>query len=276
VTSSEEATKISTEEPPKPEETPPPRRSGGDYDHLAPLFAELAATPAGPLRETLRDRLVTEHLPVAQHIARRFGHRGEPHEDLVQVATVGLINAVDRFDPDRGSDFLSFAVPTIMGEVRKYFRDSSWSVRMPRRLKELHLAINAGTSRLSQSLGRAPTPSELAEHLGLSRDEVHEGLAAGNAYQSASLDDMLMSEDSSISLGSTIGEEDPEIAMIEQREALHPLLQKLPERERKIVIMRFFGNMTQTQIAQKVGISQMHVSRLLAKTLRQLRDVLEE
>jgi RNA polymerase sigma-B factor len=276
VTSSEEATRTSPEEEaPKPEQAAP-RRSGGDYDHLAPLFAELAATPAGPLRETLRDRLVTEHLPVAQHIARRFGHRGEPHEDLVQVATVGLINAVDRFDPDRGSDFLSFAVPTIMGEVRKYFRDSSWSVRMPRRLKELHLAINAGTSRLSQSLGRAPTPSELAEHLGLSRDEVHEGLAAGNAYQSASLDDMLMSEDSSISLGSTIGEEDPEIAMIEQREALHPLLQKLPERERKIVIMRFFGNMTQTQIAQKVGISQMHVSRLLAKTLRQLRDVLEE
>lgn len=263
----------------KPDEEPPAATSssrGGDYDHLAPLFAELAVTPAGPKRDTLRDRLVTEHLPVAQHIARRFGHRGEPHEDLVQVATVGLINAVDRFDPDRGSDFLSFAVPTIMGEVRKYFRDSSWSVRMPRRLKELHLAINAGTSRLSQTLGRAPTPSELAEHLGMTRDEIHEGLAAGNAYQSASLDDMLMSEDSSISLGSTIGEEDPEIAMIEQREALHPLLQKLPERERKIVIMRFFGNMTQTQIAQKVGISQMHVSRLLAKTLRQLRDVLEE
>jgi len=269
VTSSEEATKTSPAEEKKSSQ-------GGDYDHLAPLFAELAATPPGPARETMRDRLVTEHLPVAQHIARRFGHRGEPHEDLVQVATVGLINAVDRFDPERGSDFLSFAVPTIMGEVRKYFRDSSWSVRMPRRLKELHLAINAGTSRLSQSLGRAPTPSELAEHLGLSREEIHEGLAAGNAYQSASLDDMLMSEDSSISLGSTIGEEDPEIAMIEQREALHPLLQKLPERERKIVIMRFFGNMTQTQIAQKVGISQMHVSRLLAKTLRQLRDVLEE
>ncbi|MDX8146724.1 RNA polymerase, sigma 28 subunit, SigD/FliA/WhiG [Lentzea waywayandensis] len=266
------------EEATKTEETKPEAKSSrsGDYDHLAPLFAELAVTAAGPARETLRDRLVTEHLPVAQHIARRFGHRGEPHEDLVQVATVGLINAVDRFDPDRGSDFLSFAVPTIMGEVRKYFRDSSWSVRMPRRLKELHLAINAGTSRLSQSLGRAPTPSELAEHLGLSREEIHEGLAAGNAYQSASLDDMLMSEDSSISLGSTIGEEDPEIAMIEQREALHPLLEKLPERERKIVVMRFFGNMTQTQIAQKVGISQMHVSRLLAKTLRQLRDVLEE
>ncbi|MDX3663308.1 SigB/SigF/SigG family RNA polymerase sigma factor [Streptomyces sp. ID05-26A] len=275
MTGAEEAIKTAETEPAEPKAEEKKSRSG-DYDHLAPLFAELAGTPAGPKRETLRDRLVTEHLPVAQHIARRFGHRGEPHEDLVQVATVGLINAVDRFDPDRGSDFLSFAVPTIMGEVRKYFRDSSWSVRMPRRLKELHLAINAGTSRLSQSLGRAPTPSELAEHLGLSREEIHEGLAAGNAYQSASLDDMLMSEDSSISLGSTIGEEDPEIAMIEQREALHPLLEKLPERERKIVVMRFFGNMTQTQIAQKVGISQMHVSRLLAKTLRQLRDVLEE
>ena len=248
----------------------------GDYDHLAPLFVELAATEEGPRREALRDELVTAHLPVAKHIARRFGHRGEPYEDLVQVATVGLINAVDRFDPERGSDFLSFAVPTIMGEVRKYFRDSSWSVRMPRRLKELHLAINSGTARLSQQLGRAPTPSELATHLGMSREEIHEGLAAGNAYQSASLDDMLMSDESSISLGSTLGTEDPEIEMIEQREALHPLLQRLPERERKIVIMRFFGNMTQTQIAQKVGISQMHVSRLLAKTLRQLREVLEE
>lgn len=275
MTGAEEAIKTAETEP-EESKTEEKKSRSGDYDHLAPLFAELAGTPAGPKRDTLRDRLVTEHLPVAQHIARRFGHRGEPHEDLVQVATVGLINAVDRFDPERGSDFLSFAVPTIMGEVRKYFRDSSWSVRMPRRLKELHLAINAGTSRLSQSLGRAPTPSELAEHLGLSREEIHEGLAAGNAYQSASLDDMLMSEDSSISLGSTIGEEDPEIAMIEQREALHPLLEKLPERERKIVVMRFFGNMTQTQIAQKVGISQMHVSRLLAKTLRQLRDVLEE
>jgi RNA polymerase sigma-B factor len=249
----------------------------GDYDHLAPLFVQLAAVPKeDPSRERLRDRLVTEHLPVAKHIARRFGHRGEPYDDLVQVATVGLINAVDRFDPERGSDFLSFAVPTIMGEVRKYFRDSSWSVRMPRRLKELHLAINGGSARLSQQLGRAPTPSELAEHLGLSREEVHEGLAAGNAYHSSSLDDLLLDEDSSISLGSTLGEEDPELEMIEQREALHPLLERLPDRERKIVVMRFFGNMTQTQIAQKIGISQMHVSRLLAKTLRQLRDVLEE
>jgi RNA polymerase sigma-B factor len=253
-------------------------RSGtkGDYDHLAPLFAELAATPAtDPRRERLRDELVTEHLPVAKHIARRFGHRGEPHDDLVQVATVGLINAVDRFDPERGSDFLSFAVPTIMGEVRKYFRDSSWSVRMPRRLKELHLAINAGSSRLSQNLGRAPTPSELAAHLGLSREEVHEGLAAGNAYHSASLDDLLLAEDSSNSLGNTLGSEDPELEVVEQREALHPLLEQLPERERKIVVMRFFGNMTQTQIAEQVGISQMHVSRLLAQTLDRLRNRLD-
>ncbi|HEX6340082.1 SigB/SigF/SigG family RNA polymerase sigma factor [Umezawaea sp.] len=255
----------------------PSSSTRGDYDHLAPLFVTLAATPADdPRRERLRDELVTEHLPVAKHIARRFGNRGEPHDDLVQVATVGLINAVDRFDPERGSDFLSFAVPTIMGEVRKYFRDSSWSVRMPRRLKELHLAINAGSSRLSQTLGRAPTPSELAAHLGLTREEVHEGLAAGNAYHSASLDDMLLADDSSISLGNTLGAEDPEMEVIEQREALHPLLEQLPDRERKIVVMRFFGNMTQTQIADKIGISQMHVSRLLAKTLRQLRDGLEE
>jgi len=270
-------TRSDSSEPGSAESTGSKSSSRGDYDHLAPLFAELATTPEGdPRRERLRDELVTEHLPVAKHIARRFGHRGEPHDDLVQVATLGLINAVDRFDPERGSDFLSFAVPTIMGEVRKYFRDSSWSVRMPRRLKELHLAINAGSSRLSQTLGRAPTPSELAQHLGLSREEVHEGLQAGNAYHSASLDDLLLAEDSSISLGSTLGEVDPELEVIEQREALHPLLEQLPERERTIVVMRFFGNMTQTQIAQKIGISQMHVSRLLAKTLRQLREGLEE
>jgi len=152
-------------------------RATNDYAHLDPVLAELAGLDADdPRRTELRDRLVTEFLPVAQHIARRFGQRGEPHDDLVQVATVGLISAIDRFDPTRGSDFLSFAVPTIMGEVRRHFRDTSWSVRVPRRLKELHLAITSATNELSQHLGRAPTPSELAKHLGISKDEVYEGL----------------------------------------------------------------------------------------------------
>lgn len=247
-----------------------------EYAHLAPLFDRLAETdPAQPEHSTLREQLVTGHLPLARHIARRFANRGEPQDDLVQVAMLGLVNAVDRFDPSRGSDFLSFAVPTIMGEVRRHFRDTSWAVRVPRRLKELHLAIGTASGVLSQELGRAPTPSELAEHLDLSRDEVFEGLEAMTAYRSASLDDLL-AEDSSIPLAATVGTEDEGLELVEQREALQPLLARLPQRERSIVLLRFYGNMTQTQIAERIGVSQMHVSRLLNRTLERLRAELSD
>lgn len=245
------------------------------YDELAPLFVELAGTSKqDPRHEELRDRLVTEHLPVAEHIARRFSHRGESQEDLTQVATLGLINAVDRFDPNRGVDFLSYAVPTIMGEVRRHFRDTGWAVRMPRRLQELHLSVSSAIARLSQEYGRAPTPSELAADLRISRDDVYRGLEAGNAYRSASLDELLTDTDE-IPLGDAIGEEDSELAEVENRAAIRPLLEELGERERRIVVMRFFRSMTQTQIAEQVGISQMHVSRLLARTLARLRERLE-
>ncbi|ONI79496.1 RNA polymerase subunit sigma [Actinosynnema sp. ALI-1.44] len=248
-------------------------RTKNSYEHLAPLFVELAALAEDdPRRTELRDELVTGHLPVAEHIARRFSHRGESNEDLVQVATVGLINAVDRFDPERGTDFLSFAVPTVMGEIRRYFRDSSWSVRVPRRLKELHLAITAAGNELSQQLGRAPTPSEIATRLGMTKDEIYEGLEAGNAYHSVSLDDMLTQDSDNTSLGEMLGEPDSAMEGVENHESLLPLVRELPERERTILLLRFFGNLTQTQIAEKVGISQMHVSRLLARTLQKLRD----
>ena len=248
------------------------KHATSDYEHLDPVLAELAGLAADdPRRTELRDRLVTEFLPVAQHIARRFAQRGEPYDDLVQVATVGLISAIDRFDPTRGSDFLSFAVPTIMGEVRRHFRDTSWSVRVPRRLKELHLAITSATNELSQHLGRAPTPSELATHLGIGKEDVYEGLEASNAYRSSSLDELLVGTDTSVPLGDALGDEDPELAGVENRETLQPLLQQLPERERTIILLRFFGNLTQTQIADRVGLSQMHVSRLLSKTLEDLR-----
>lgn len=245
------------------------------YDELAPLFVELASTgEQDPRREELRSKLVTEHLPVAEHIARRFSHRGESQEDLTQVATLGLINAVDRFDPERGVDFLSYAVPTIMGEVRRHFRDTGWAVRMPRRLQELHLSVSSAISTLSQDLGRAPTPTELAEHLNISRQDVYRGLEAGNAYRSASLDELLTDTDE-IPLGDAIGESDSELAEVENREAIRPLLDELDERERRILVMRFFKSMTQTQIAEQIGISQMHVSRLLSRTLAWLRDRLE-
>lgn len=245
------------------------------YDELAPLFVELArVSEQDPRREELRSKLVTEHMPVAEHIARRFSHRGESQEDLTQVATLGLINAVDRFDPDRGVDFLSYAVPTIMGEVRRHFRDTGWAVRMPRRLQELHLSVSSAISTLSQELGRAPTPTELAENLGISRNEVYRGLEAGNAYRSASLDELLTDTDE-IPLGDAIGESDSELAEVENREAIRPLLAELDERERRILVMRFFRSMTQTQIAEQIGISQMHVSRLLSRTLAWLRDRIE-
>lgn len=249
-----------------------------DYEDLAPLFHQLAdrALPE-PTRQSVRARLVAEHLPVAEHIARRFRNRGQSEDDLRQVAAVGLIQAVDRFDPERGSDFLSFAVPTITGEVRRYFRDATWSVSVPRRLKELHAAITTTTAQLSQSLGRAPRPSELAEALGRPIEEIHEGLSAANAYHSDSLDEMVSSADGvTTSVGDLLGGQDDELDDVESRQTLFPALAKLPERERTIVTLRFFGNLTQTQIADRIGLSQMHVSRLLSASITKLRTELAE
>jgi RNA polymerase sigma-B factor len=249
-----------------------------DYAGLSPLFDKLADQELPePARRSVRERLVAEHLPVAEHIARRFRNRGQPEEDLRQVATIGLIQAIDRFDPARGSDFLSFAVPTITGEVRRYFRDTTWSVRVPRRLKELHAAITAKTAQLSQHLGRAPRPSELAEALGLPIEEIQEGLAAATAYHSDSLDEQVSSADgATTSVGDLLGEYDERLDDVLDRQALFPVLATLPERERVIVLLRFFGNLTQTQIADRIGLSQMHVSRLLAASITKLRTAMTD
>jgi RNA polymerase sigma-B factor len=242
-------------------------------ERTAPLFAELATLEKGdPRRERVREILVEEHLPLVRHFARRFSNRGEPFDDLLQVGTLGLIAAIDRFDPTRGVEFLSFAVPTITGEIKRHFRDQGWSVRVPRRLQELHLSLNAAVSELSQKNGHAPTPSELAEHLGIPRAEVLEGLAVANAYRSSSLDERLSGEEDSPTLAATLGEEDAALEGVEYRESLQPLLATIPARERRILILRFFGNMTQSQIAADIGISQMHVSRLLSQTLAKLRE----
>ena len=241
-----------------------------DYAHLAPVFVEFAGLPAGhPDRVALRNKLVTGYLPVVQHIARRFAGRGEPVDDLEQAGTVGLLNAVDRFDPERGIDFLSYAVPTITGEVRRHFRDRTWSMRVPRRLKDLQSSINGAVGPLSQELGRAPRPSEIAARLGIATEEVVEGLDAQQAYRSTSLDELVSGADTSLT--DTLGVADGELDKVEYRQTLAPLLDELPERERTILVLRFFGNMTQTQIADRVGISQMHVSRLLAQTVAGLR-----
>lgn len=255
-----------------------PATSGtSEYQHLAHLFVERAELPADhPRRTVLRDELVTGHLQVARNIARRFAHRGEPQDDLEQVATLGLIQAVDRFDPDRGTDFLSYAVPTITGEVRRHFRDHAWAMRVPRRLKDRHVALGAAISELSQRVGRAPTATELARHLGMPREEVLEGLEAATAYRSSSLDDMLTGDDAGPALEGVIGEADAELDRVEYRATLAPILERLPERERTILKLRFFGGMTQSQIADRVGLSQMHVSRLLSRTLARLRSELRD
>ena len=240
------------------------------------MFRSLATLAEGTARfQRQRDRIVERCLPLADHIARRFHGRGEPRDDLVQVARVGLVNAVIRFDVDAGSDFVSFAVPTIMGEVRRHFRDNSWSVKVPRRLKELHLRLGGATSELAQRLGRAPTASELAEELGLDRDEVIEGLVAGSSYNTLSIDGGGGGDDDAPAIADTLGDVDTGLDQIENREALRPLLESLPERERTVVVLRFFESMTQTQIAERIGVSQMHVSRLLARALSRLRDQLE-
>ena len=241
------------------------------------MFRELATLAEGSTDfQSQRDRIVQRCLPLADHIARRFDGRGEPRDDLVQVARVGLVNAVIRFDVDTGSDFVSFAVPTIMGEVRRHFRDNSWSVKVPRRLKELHLRLGAATADLSQRLGRAPTASELAEELDMDRDEVIEGLVAGSSYNTLSIDGGGGGGDEDApAIADTLGDVDSALDQIENRETLRPLLESLPERERTVLVLRFFESMTQTQIAERIGVSQMHVSRLLARALGQLRDQLQ-
>ncbi|MFD6855721.1 SigB/SigF/SigG family RNA polymerase sigma factor [Rhodococcus sp. NPDC060090] len=250
-------------------------RSNDEYTDVIDELKKIAELDdESPERFAIRERVVERCLPLAEHIARRFDGRGEAFEDLVQVARLGLVNAVDRFDADRGADFVSFAVPTIMGEVRRHFRDTAWAVRVPRRMKELHLSLSHATAELSQRLGRAPSANELAQELGIDQEEVLQGLVAGNAYTTISVDRSSSQTEDGLTLADTLGEYDAALDEVENSEALRPLLDALPERERSIVMLRFFGNMTQTQIAERVGVSQMHVSRLLAKTLAQLRDQL--
>ncbi|GAA2243979.1 RNA polymerase sigma factor [Streptomyces ruber] len=221
----------------------------------------------------LRNQLVRMHLPLVEHLARRFRNRGEPLDDLTQVATIGLIKSVDRFDPDRGVEFSTYATPTVVGEIKRHFRDKGWAVRVPRRLQELRLALTTATAELSQQHGRSPTVHELAEKLAISEEEVLEGLESANAYSTLSLD-VPDTDDESPAVADTLGAEDEALEGVEYRESLKPLLEDLPPREKRILLLRFFGNMTQSQIAQEVGISQMHVSRLLARTLAQLREKL--
>ncbi|MFD6276841.1 RNA polymerase sigma factor SigF [Streptomyces sp. NPDC060209] len=255
-----------------------------------PPFAEVGALDARALSKTLfarlealeegtheyayvRNTLVELNLALVKFAAARFRSRSEPMEDIVQVGTIGLIKAIDRFELSRGVEFPTFAMPTIVGEIKRFFRDTSWSVRVPRRLQELRLDLAKAGDELAQKLDRAPTVVELADRLGLSRDEVVEGMAASNAYTASSLDakpdDHGDGNDSA--LADRLGYEDHGLEGIEYVESLKPLIASLPLRDRTILSMRFVSNMTQSEIGEELGISQMHVSRLLSRTLVKLR-----
>ena len=236
------------------------------------LFGVLAALPAGcPEHHRTREHLVEMHLPLVRFFARRYAGRGEPFDDLLQAGALGLVKAVDRFDPDRGLEFSTYAAPTILGEIRRHFRDRTWAVHVHRGLQELTGHVTRAATELSQELGRAPSVAELATRVGQPQERILEALDCAAAYTADSLE-APNGEDRT--LGDTLGADDPAFIDVELHESLAPALSKLPDRERRILQLRFYGNMTQSQIAAQLGISQMHVSRLLARTLSRLRNEL--
>ena len=238
------------------------------------LLTRMSGSTDPEQRCRARDELIEQQRPFAEFLARRFRNRGEPLEDLYQVAALGLIKAVDGFDPARGSSFVGYAVPTILGELRRHFRDKGWNVRVPRRLQELRTQIAAVTEPLTHQLGRPPSTADLAETLGLPEDEIREGLVAAQAYSATSLQAPLNREGDGPTLADLVCHEDDGYEVVEARESLRPLLAGLPERERRILGLRFYSQLTQSEIAAELGISQMHVSRLLSRSLGAMRDQL--
>jgi RNA polymerase sigma-B factor len=236
------------------------RPTGGTHEQ----FAEYAKS-RDPV---LRDELVTANLGLARILARRLSNRGEAYDDLLQVASLALIKAVDRFDPERGVEFSTFATRTVLGELKHHFRDKAWVVRAPRRLQELYLELGHAVSVLSQELSRSPTVAEVAAHLGVPEESVLQAMEAGQGYRSSSID---VPDDEQEPLSARLGSEDTSFVGIEDRTVLAQALSALPEREQLIVQLRFFEGLTQSEIAVQVGLSQMHVSRLLTASLEKLR-----
>jgi RNA polymerase sigma-B factor len=222
-----------------------------------------------------RDALIRACLPLARNLATRYVRHGEPIEDLLQVASIGLIKAVDRFDPTRGIAFSSFAVPSILGELKRYFRDHGWATRVPRPLQERVLKVNAATERLARDLHRAPKPREIAEATGESIEDVLEALEAATAHDAVSLDAPLgtRGEGDETTYADNVGAEDPRLELIEYRSVVDAAFRARPERERQVLALRFDEDLTQTEIAARIGISQMHVSRLIRRALDRLRKV---
>jgi RNA polymerase sigma-B factor len=228
--------------------------------------------------EQLRNELVVAHLNLARFLAVKFANRGEPLDDLVQVGTVGLLKAIDRFDPDRGVEFTTYATPTIVGEIKRYFRDKGWAVKVPRRLQELNLAVNRAGDKLAMELGRSPTVGELAAMLSAGEEEILEAQELGQAYNLLSLDSEVSGEADrkTQTLADTVGVSDARLDLLEDRANLERAFGVLSGRERVIVYLRFYESISQTEIAKRLNVSQMHVSRLQAKALEKLRSVLAE
>jgi RNA polymerase sigma-B factor len=247
---------------------PHPSPYGDALDGLWQTIDSLPATD--PARIAARNEVVERCFPLAVHLAQRFQYRGEPFDDLLQVASVGLIKAVERFDITRGTAFSSFATPTILGELKRHFRDTTWSVRIPRTLQELRPLLLDASEHLRHELGRAPTVAEIAARMGVSEEAVLDAMEAANAYSAASLDETVDNDSGAPSVAERLGEVDEGFDLVEARIAAAPLLDALCERDRRILFLRYYRDMTQAEIAREVGISQMHVSRLLAQIIGRL------
>ncbi|MFE0454799.1 RNA polymerase sigma factor SigF [Streptomyces sp. NPDC058914] len=243
-----------------------------DAPDTAESFVRLAELPEGSERRALRDELVRLWLPMAERIAVRFRGRGEALEDLYQVAALGLVKAVDHYDPGRGRAFEAYAVPTITGEIKRHFRDHMWTLHVPRRVQDLRNRVRHAAKELSQTTpGRPPTVAEIAEYAHLTEDEVRTGMEALECFSALSLEAEMPGTDG-YALADALGDADPAFDTVVDRVAVTPSLRALPERERTILYLRFFGGMTQSSIAEQLGISQMHVSRLLSGCFARLRE----
>ncbi|MGC5035948.1 RNA polymerase sigma factor SigF [Streptomyces sp. DT190] len=244
-----------------------------DAPDTAGAFRRLSTLPAGPERDALRDEIVEAWLPMADRLAGRFRSRGESFDDLRQVAALGLVKAVDRYDPERGHAFESYAVPTITGEIKRHFRDHMWTLHVPRRVQDLRNRVRSACQELSQTVSdRRPTVAEIAEHTEMSEEDVRAGLEALESFTALSLDAELPGSEDGYSLGDALGATDPALDTVVDREAVRRRLAALPERERAILYMRFFDDMTQSRIAEELGISQMHVSRLISRCCGRVRE----
>lgn len=248
------------------------RHAHDDAPDTEQAFRRLATTPAGRERDVLVEELVEAWLPMAHRLARRFRNKGENLDDLRQVAALGLLKAVERYDPDRGA-FQSYAVPTITGELRRHFRDHSWDVHVPRRVQELRNKVRVAHQDLMSRPGHPaePTTEELAVQAGLTPDEVRDGIEALESHSSLSLDAEIGAAQDGYSLADTLGAADPGFDLIADRDAARSGLEKLPERERTILYLRFFEDMSQSRIAEEIGVSQMHISRLITRSCAQVR-----